>query len=121
MSNVEKTSVVAVVVSIFLLILMIAWMTATSSTRVAKTILKSTLFDIDSAKFENVYWNDGRDHICGSVNAKNKMGAYVGVQRFVLPYWSVAERDFDLYARLTKFENDDQVEFISEWNKWCDK
>lgn len=119
MGNGVKIS--AVIVSILLVVSVIAWMAVTSSTRTAKTILKSALFYIDSAKFENVYWSSERNYICGSVNAKNRMGAYVGVQRFVIPYWSGAKDSFDLYASLTKFENDEQVEFISAWNKWCDK
>lgn len=84
-------------------------------------ILKNTLFDVDSAKFENVYWNNERSHICGSVNAKNRMGAYLGGQRFIIPYWSGTEEHMDLYASLAKFEVNDPGEFESSWNSWCTK
>lgn len=48
----------------------------------AKTILK----DPESAKFRNVYFNQGADNIpmtCGEVNSKNSFGGYGGFQRFI--------------------------------------
>ncbi|WP_141111342.1 hypothetical protein [Chromobacterium haemolyticum] len=121
MSNVERISVVVVSVIILLMVLVIAWMAATSSTRVAKSLLKNAVLDIDSAKFENVYWNNERNHICGSVNAKNRMGAYVGWQRFVVPYWPGAEGGKGFYASLAKLEDNDPGEFFSAWNRLCNK
>lgn len=54
--------------------------------KAARSILSDTLFDADSAKFRNLREvEDSKDGlvICGEVNAKNRMGAYIGFRRFV--------------------------------------
>lgn len=45
-------------------------------------LVKRRLFDPDSAKFRNV--THGRGNVCGEVNAKNKMGGYVGFKAFIV-------------------------------------
>lgn len=56
----------------------------------SREILTSALFDAESAKFQNLkpvkVSEKGRSArmICGEVNAKNRMGAYVGFTRFVV-------------------------------------
>lgn len=51
----------------------------------AKAVVKQSLKDPDSAKFQNVRvvdYNDGKV-VCGEVNAKNSYGGYVGYASFV--------------------------------------
>lgn len=45
--------------------------------------VKAALFDPDSAKFEGITYNRTTDVGCGYVNAKNKMGGYVGTTMFI--------------------------------------
>jgi hypothetical protein len=62
----------------------------------AKRIVSSSLIDPNSAQFRNLVVN-GED-VCGEVNAKNKMGAFVGFTRFVVDIIGDAafmEEDFD--------------------------
>lgn len=46
--------------------------------------VRSTLTDPDSARFESVRINPQSGVACGSVNAKNKLGGYVGSVRFMV-------------------------------------
>lgn len=63
--------------------------TAAHSEQQAREVLSGTLFDADSAKLRLVRPLVDRTHgkpvdiICGEVNAKNRMGAYVGFRRFL--------------------------------------
>jgi len=61
------------------------WFGYLSPTAKAKALVSAQLIDPDSAKFRNV-----REHgaiVCGEVNGKNRMGAYVGFKPFVaLPF-----------------------------------
>lgn len=56
----------------------------------AREILSDTLFDADTAKLRNVRSDIDRLHktdakiLCGEVNSKNRMGAYVGFHRFLV-------------------------------------
>jgi len=50
----------------------------------AINIVKQRLFDEGSAQFRNVRTNSAGDAVCGEVNAKNKMGGYVGYRRFIV-------------------------------------
>jgi hypothetical protein len=57
--------------------------------RAKKEVAKDFL-DPDSANFRGLFVlkdNTGSS-LCGEVNAKNKMGAYVGYRRFVMPFKS---------------------------------
>lgn len=51
----------------------------------AKAVLAKVLFDPYSAVYDGVrIINDGRDHlVCGTVNAKNRLGGYVGAKPFL--------------------------------------
>lgn len=61
------------------------WQQTRSPMAIAKKVVLAGLHDPDSAIFENfrqstkspAYW-------CGAVNAKNRLGGYVGFQNFVL-------------------------------------
>jgi hypothetical protein len=50
----------------------------------AKQSVKRTLFDPQSAQFEDLRTADGPDgaFVCGTVNAKNRLGGYVGKSLF---------------------------------------
>jgi hypothetical protein len=48
----------------------------------AREAVAKQLLDPTSAQFRNIAVR--KDHVCGEVNAKNSMGAYVGFQRFVV-------------------------------------
>lgn len=49
----------------------------------AKQEVTNNLIDPDSAKFASVYKNPSSGSVCGLVNAKNRMGGYVGNTPFV--------------------------------------
>jgi hypothetical protein len=63
----------------------------------AKRSVSEQLLDPTSAQFRNV--QSRGDSVCGEVNAKNKIGAYVGFRRFVVDtatYSAVIDPQFDL-------------------------
>lgn len=45
--------------------------------------LLASLKDADSAKFRNEHSVSGTPYLCGEVNSKNTMGAYVGFTRYI--------------------------------------
>lgn len=47
-------------------------------------LLRSSLTDPTSAQFRDLYFRkvDGRQYLCGQVNARNRMGGYNGFQPF---------------------------------------
>ncbi len=51
----------------------------------AENVVRSTLKDPDSAKFDHtaVGKKDGFRYVCGNVNAKNSFGGYVGAAPFI--------------------------------------
>jgi hypothetical protein len=76
-----------------------------------KDAVRAKLKDGDSAKFQNTYFNRGRDGIpmsCGQVNSKNGFGAYGGYQRYISGG----------RPELTFLE--EQVsDFHNAWNRFC--
>lgn len=48
-----------------------------------QSVVKKPLLDPDSAQFSEVTFNRSTGYGCGFVNAKNKMGGYVGRKQFV--------------------------------------
>lgn len=52
----------------------------------SRDVLSDTLFDADSARFRNLRSvADGKGSmICGEVNAKNKIGSYIGFRNFMV-------------------------------------
>ena len=71
----------------------------------AKREVRKSLIDPDSAKFETVFESQSSGAVCGFVNGKNRMGAYVGATPFVyeksvgvtLVQEPPQERDFERY------------------------
>jgi hypothetical protein len=59
------------------------WHNYLSSTAKVMDQVRGALNDPDSAKFQNVEFFPKTGAGCGLVNAKNKMGGYVGSTRFV--------------------------------------
>ena len=51
---------------------------------IAKKLVSDLLIDKESARFEEVVYNRNSSSVCGYVNAKNKMGGYVGEKRFMV-------------------------------------
>jgi hypothetical protein len=69
------------------------WGSESSLIESAKTSVRSGLFDPYSAQFEDLTVarnTNGGEFVCGFVNAKNKMGGYVGRAPFV--YAATAQR-----------------------------
>jgi hypothetical protein len=82
--------------------------------RVAKQKLLTTFYDGDSARFRDVKRHTAEMPktspvaICGEVNGKNRYGAYVGFQRFVV---ELPAREVKLDPQIKTTENDiDQAE-----------
>jgi len=59
----------------------------------AQQKVKRFLNDPESAQFSDIRTNPKTDVTCGSVNAKNRMGGYVGAKRFVI--FSNGEVEFE--------------------------
>ena len=100
----------------------------------AKRAVRQSLFDPDSAKFESVLTNQGSGAVCGFVNAKNRMGAYVGSSPFVYQKGSGVtlvreppkERDFERYFEMIKYndasdylELTDRCKGAAIWEEKC--
>lgn len=60
-----------------------AWWSGHGAERAAESAIREALADPDSAKFRNVKEISGI--VCGEVNAKNRLGGYVGYVRFAIP------------------------------------
>lgn len=79
----------------------------------AKTAIKKQLNDPDSAKFSDIVDGATKGDVCGMVNAKNRMGGYVGATPFFyskdLGYAGFvrtpSESDFRLLWSQMKFGN----------------
>lgn len=51
----------------------------------ARRVIEPTLLDPASAQFRGVNLYDGR-FLCGEVNAKNRVGGYVGFRKFLVTF-----------------------------------
>ena len=51
---------------------------------IAKKLVSDLLIDKESARFGEVVYNRNSSSVCGYVNAKNKMGGYVGEKQFMV-------------------------------------
>jgi len=69
----------------------------TQMTDAAKTRLARGLTDPDSAKFRDVFISPRRGAVCGQINAKNRMGGYVGFRRFIVAQDRVGIEEDDSY------------------------
>lgn len=66
------------------------WVPGTTANKVevAKQLVREELVDGASAQFETVVYSPAKfgdpEMVCGWVNARNRMGGYVGAQRFLV-------------------------------------
>ncbi|WP_374472184.1 hypothetical protein [Arenimonas sp.] len=101
----------------------------------AKREVRRNLIDPSSAEFESVYQNSNTGAVCGLVNAKNRMGAYVGATPFVYEEGSGAtlvhepprERDFERYFEMIRYSEasdylalEDQCRAAALWQEKCE-
>jgi len=88
-NNEQKTALIAGTV-IALLIGGLVISEVTAPNRAVKDGMRELLFDADSAVYEEVRVYEtiqgANSQICGYVNAKNRLGGYVGRQRFIADY-----------------------------------
>ena len=76
-----------------------------------KEAVRAKLKDGSSAKFQNTYFNRGKDGVpmsCGQVNSKNSFGAYSGFQRYI----SAGRPDLT-------FLEEQVSDFHVAWNRFC--
>lgn len=100
----------------------------------AKREVRRSLIDPSSAQFESVYQNSQTGAVCGLVNAKNRMGAYVGAIPFVYePSSGVTlvpepptEREFERYFESIKYAEvedymalEDKCKAVALWQTKC--
>lgn len=82
------------------------FVTACSQVEAAKDAVAYDLIDPKSAEFREVEEND-YGYVCGQVNAKNRMGAYVGYAPFFAKKsgddWETEIVDTDDYAGLERW------------------
>ena len=101
----------------------------------AQEAVRKQLIDPDSAKFEGVHVIKSTGAVCGYVNAKNRMGGYVGQTPFfytreagaVLVKEMPSERDFERVFDSKWSTEDDKLELIytcmnaHKWENTCNK
>lgn len=98
----------------------------------AKKAVRTTLIDPDSAKFTSIYKGAIDGDYCGSVNAKNRLGAYAGSSLFIYEHGDfgghvtlvpepLKERDFrELVAPSSgEFDGERFTEMYSKIKKGC--
>jgi hypothetical protein len=105
-----------------------------STTAKAHDAVRALMFDADAAKFRNDEAGSSPNSICGEVNGKNRMGAYVGFTKYVygadVAVVSQGDPDFAEYYRETQPYNEftfkeafNKVQnaclFASEWMIFC--
>lgn len=102
------------------------WNGVGSPVSVHQGLVKRFLNDPDSAKFKYSYKSkkDG-DFWCGELNARNRMGGYIGYHRYVMkmPWWfnnSSEEQIRELvnYHDVMFFEGNDG--FAGKWRLFCE-
>ena len=59
------------------------WKTQFSHEAKIAKLVKAVLTDPESAQFKNISLNKESGVTCGEVNAKNKMGGYIGFTKFL--------------------------------------
>ncbi|EIL86916.1 hypothetical protein UU5_20365 [Rhodanobacter sp. 115] len=124
----------------FIVVIALTVLTLTSceqlpgATNEAKREVRKHLIDPSSGQFESVYENPKTGAVCGFVNAKNRMGAYVGASPFVYEKLSGAtlvqeqptERDFERFFETIKYaepndytELENRCKSVSLWQEKC--
>lgn len=89
----------------------------------ARKLVAATLVDPNSAEFRNVRGHT--DVVCGEVNGKNRLGAYVGFRRFIADL-KVPRAMMDPEYEPSSLSTDEQakrlaqLEFDTRWTEACD-
>jgi hypothetical protein len=87
-----------------------------------KEVVKGLLSDPDSALFKETKKSSvNKEVLCGEMNAKNKMGGYVGYTRYVVStigFTTMSPKDVFVTRFLT--ERDNASEFASAWRLFCE-
>ena len=80
------------------------------------------LNDPDSAKFGESFKSKRGDNVwCGEVNAKNRMGGYVGMTRYVVDVWVEGQNDFSKVVFENTTTSVDPVDlFDGRWRAFCE-
>jgi hypothetical protein len=81
-----KNTIKFIVLFLFTVVLTACNVVSGDSTEVSKMklIVKDTLFDGESAQFSDLKYYKSTNFGCGFVNAKNKLGGYVGKKKFIV-------------------------------------
>jgi hypothetical protein len=86
------------------------------SYRSAIAQIDSSLNDEESARFKDLYLSDGvkGSSLCGTVNAKNRMGAYVGFRHFYIP------SDHSKAFKIQRQEFSElSIDWMEDWSAHC--
>lgn len=101
----------------------------------AHQAVRNAMFDPDAAKFRNDRESDNGQNVCGEVNGKNRLGAYVGFSKYIylgggISLVSPGDPDFREYYRDVEkeFSAHDAIEklglacvFAREWVTNCSR
>lgn len=100
------------------------WRDNLSPEAVAMESVRRRMFDPESARFEYVQHNPATKATCGAVNAKNKMGGYVGFTSFILKADEALEleppdheSETDLRKKLDALQK--RIDFMRTWESLC--
>jgi len=99
----------------------------------AQKAVKEILYNPDGAKFSDMHQGAAPGSVCGLVNAKNRLGAYVGKERFFYDGYvagiasPVSDKDFHrLWLSLGRsFFNEDykttsaKCKLVAKWESVC--
>jgi hypothetical protein len=87
-----------------------------------KDIVKNLLSDPESAQFQRIKQSGkDKDVWCGEVNAKNRLGGYVGYTRYVLQTIGFEElKASEVFVSRFVTERDSRAEFQSAWRLFCE-
>lgn len=93
-----------------------------SSENMHKEVVKSRLYDPESARFKNIRQSkQGKEVWCGEINSKNRLGGYIGFQRYVIQTIGFGEHPPEKVF-VTRFvtEEGEPDEFRSAWRLFCE-
>ncbi|MDV2901775.1 hypothetical protein R0H17_09050 [Phytobacter diazotrophicus] len=87
--------------------------------KLGESLVKQSLKDPDSAKFNSYYrsFGDGVGYICGTVNAKNSYGGYVGDRNYYVHL--TVENNKIVESSPVKIINEDDVKGSGNFKSIC--
>lgn len=108
----KKIVIVVVVVLALVVLAYFAWDGYLSPSARALARVKASLNDPGSAVFRNVTYSSKSKEACGAVNAKNRMGGYVGFTEFIVAKDGTVT--FRPTADVTSGSPDDRIEALKQ-------